>query len=195
LLLVDNLANVDLRAGSSLVLLWAGFGILAARPAAHVALRLRGLRSVMAAALALALFAFGFSAYRQFRSQVDFHGGRRLHLQAELAAAAAAYRESLAWDPDNLIAEIHLGIVEGEGGHFQAALAAWMQVYRQAPRFAGVAHNIGVLLTQTGRPRQALPFLRQALQIDPDSALTREWLGRAEAVALKGQGRISIASP
>jgi hypothetical protein len=186
LLLVDNLANVDLRAGSSPILLWAGLGILAARPAARATLRLGGVRSLLASACVLALLLYGFSAYRQFRGQVDYLQGRRLYSSGDLPAAAAAYRQALGWDPDNLLAACDLGIVESQRGHVSAALSALMLAYSQAPRFAGVAHNLGVLLTQAGRPRQALPFLRQALQINPRSRLTREWLGRAEREAAAG---------
>jgi len=182
-LLIDNLANVDLRAGVSPLFFWAGLGFLAARPAQRAALRLQGWRSAAAAACAAALLVYAFSVFRQMRAQAEYLEGRRFEVGGDLPAAAHCYRRALDWHPDHLIAASHLGLAEARRGRFREALEAWMAVYRQAPRYAGVAHNLGVLLAEHGRPEEALPLLRLAAAADPDNQRTREWLRRAEKAA------------
>jgi DNA-binding transcriptional MerR regulator len=86
------------------------------------------------------------------------------------AAAAAAYRQALAIDPDLADAHLNLGRLLHEGGDPAAAEAHYREALAIDPDDALAAYNLGVALQDQQRPRDAADAYEQALGLDPTLA-------------------------
>lgn len=84
-------------------------------------------------------------------------------------------------------ADAHLGLAacETAGRRFEAAAATLRAADRAEPDNPVVAANLGLVLSDGGRPEEGTPHLRRALALDPDFHQARFYL----AVALARLGR------
>ena len=97
-------------------------------------------------------------------------------------------RKALAIDPIDHEAMFALGVILLEKGQLPQAIRLFTRVIEIQPG-AKVHVNQGIALASSGRPREAVRHLRQALRIDPSYADAHFNL----AVALAGQGRAQEA--
>ncbi|MBV8208828.1 MAG: tetratricopeptide repeat protein [Burkholderiaceae bacterium] len=104
-----------------------------------------------------------------------------------LEAAANAYGQAIALDPERIDARVNLGRLLHEAGRHRQA----ERVYREAIAACGpdplLLYNLGVLLGDAGRIGEAIETYRHALRRDPtlgdahyNLALLYERLGRAK---------------
>jgi len=143
---------------------------LAAAGARLAAARIPGtLRFALAGAVLLGLAAL---TYRQSGDYRD----------AETLYRATLARNPSAWMAHNNLGKELLASPESREEairHFEAALAL-------KPDYAEALNNLGLALSQNGRPREALPYLQKSLQLKPDAHQTHNNLG----IALAGAGRL-----
>lgn len=85
-------------------------------------------------------------------------------------AAAAAYRQALAIDPDLADAHLNLGRLLHEGGDPAAAEVHYRQALAIDPDDALAVYNLGVALQDQQRPRDAADAYERALALDPTLA-------------------------
>jgi Tfp pilus assembly protein PilF len=83
------------------------------------------------------------------------------HMRGDLAAAMAAYRESIALAP-SAEAHTYLGWVLGMQGRLDEAIAECERAIALDPDFGNPYNDIGVYLMYKGLPDQALPWLERA---------------------------------
>ena len=86
------------------------------------------------------------------------------------AEAATAYREVLAFDPENMFALLGVLRVARESGDHEAALAASLAAAEVAPRDAWRWMDVAQELNALGRPLEAEDAYRTILGLDPTNA-------------------------
>jgi predicted Zn-dependent protease len=95
------------------------------------------------------------------------HARRLLERDARLAAQQAG--EILKVVPAHPLARLILGAAHRINGQTQAALAVLEPLAREQPRAAAVHLELGAALSEAGRAAEAVPALRRALLLKPDS--------------------------
>ena len=95
------------------------------------------------------------------------HARRLLERDARLAAQQAG--EILKVAPAHPLARLILGAAHRITGQTQAALAVLEPLAREQPRAAPVHLELGAALGEAGRAAEAVPALRRALLLKPDS--------------------------
>ena len=106
------------------------------------------------------------------------------HLHAgEDAEAANLYRGVLGREPDHSEALHLLGLAEQRLGELDAALLHIAKAVESAPDVGLYRLNLGVLLTEAGRPVDAVAMLRSALDQDDSMIEAHYALGNALAAA------------
>ncbi|MBV9760522.1 MAG: tetratricopeptide repeat protein [Acidobacteriaceae bacterium] len=122
--------------------------------------------------------------------------GRTKYNERRFEEAAHLFTESLALDPRNLKAQTNLGHAYEELGRTEDALAAYKgAVALESDSKAGDAEPyeaLGALLTEEGRPAEALPFLIKAAELASDRAWVQRELGKTY-LALKEPGQARAA--
>src|SRR5262249_13941648 len=103
----------------------------------------------------------------------------RLHQAGQLAEAAAIYRHILDANPRHADALHLLGLVALQGGDRAAALERIDAAIAISGRVAEYHHNRGVALLRLGRPGEAEPSFRRALQLKPAYPEAYNALGNA----------------
>jgi len=115
--------------------------------------------------------------------EVLYSLGRCLYTQNLFAEAETAYSRILQIDPDHLKAEENLGLTyDGENKPEKAEQALRVAVAladKQTKPEEWPYLDLGVFLQDQSRVQEALPLLRKAASIDPNSAVCRTRLGRA----------------
>ena len=107
------------------------------------------------------------------------------HLHAgEDAEAANLYRGVLGREPDHSEALHLLGLAEQRLGELDAALLHIAKAVESAPDVGLYRLNLGVLLTEAGRPVDAVAMLRSALDQDDSMVEVHYALGNALAAAV-----------
>ena len=117
--------------------------------------------------LGVALLRAGHAA----EATVEFEAALRLapgHLQAR-ANLAAAHQQ--------------LGVVDAQAGRMADALAHFETAVRDAPDDAAIRYNLGTAYLATGRPREAVIQLEEALRLNPGLTEARANLDAARRAA------------
>jgi Flp pilus assembly protein TadD len=109
--------------------------------------------------------------------------GRTKYNENRFAEAISAFQQCLKFDPKNVKAEDNLGLSFAGLGHNEEARAAYQQAI--AWQEQSLAKNprpyidLGSLLIDENRPKEAVALLLQAIEIDPRDSKTHEFLGKA----------------
>lgn len=115
--------------------------------------------------------------------------GSDLLEEGNLAGAIAAFREAVARDPEDKLAQYNLGVSLLEAGETETAFEHLQRAAELDPNFRDAHFNLGKLLLERGRFEQAAGHFRRALEIDPqDGEAQLEW-----ALAESRGGRSSEA--
>lgn len=120
---------------------------------------------------------------RWLESHTDDHRVRHILAQAQLNGgrlkeAAVNYRDLVRVDPRDLVAYNNLAWLLGELKDPEA-LSISEQALKLAPKNAAVLDTYGWQLTQAGQPKRAVPYLREALDLVPNSPEIRWHLASA----------------
>ena len=109
--------------------------------------------------------------------------GRTKYNENRFAEAISAFQQCLKLDPRNIKAEDNLGLsFAGLGRNEEAAGAYQQAIDWQAPSLAKNPRpyiDLGSLLIDENRSKDAVTFLLQAIEIDPRDSKTHELLGKA----------------
>lgn len=113
--------------------------------------------------------------------------GRTLGLQGKTAEADEAYREAIRLAPDNPLIRVNWAGLLERTGRVDEAIAQRKQALEVREDFANV-NQIGVLLAQSGRLEEALPYFRRAVQLEPNNRGARSNLQNLERVLQQKAG-------
>ena len=112
-----------------------------------------------------------------------YYLGRTKYNENRFDEAVHAFQQSLKLDPHNVKAEDNLGLafaglgrVEDAAGAYENAIA-WQK--NAATKNPGPYIDMGSLLLDQNRSTEALPYLRQAIEISPVEFKPHELLGKA----------------
>src|SRR5206468_2984619 len=83
--------------------------------------------------------------------------------------------------PQELLPLLQRALADHEAGRTDTAEATYRRILAEHPDNADALHLMGVLLTQRGRPAEALPLLHRASQVAPNFAQGHFHLGQALA--------------
>jgi tetratricopeptide (TPR) repeat protein len=112
-----------------------------------------------------------------------YHLGRTKYSENRFAEAISAFQQCLKLDPKNVKAEDNLGLSFAGLGRKDEAAAAYQQAIAWQAQFPlknpGPYIDMGSLLIDENRPRDALTFLLQATEIAPRDSRAHELLGKA----------------
>jgi predicted O-linked N-acetylglucosamine transferase (SPINDLY family) len=111
------------------------------------------------------------------------------HQAGRRAEAEAIYRQVLARDPEHADALHWLGVLVGEAGDLNGALALLERAAARAPGVPEFQSNLGEFYRRAGRLNEAIVCLERALVLRPDMAVAQGNLGNA----LREAGRIDEA--
>jgi len=109
--------------------------------------------------------------------------GRTKYNENRFAEAISAFQKCLKLDPRNVKAEDNLGLSFAGLGRSEEAAAAYQQAVAwqaQSPEKTPRPYiDLGSLLIDENRPKDAITLLLQAIAIDPRDSKTHELLGKA----------------
>lgn len=118
---------------------------------------------------------------RRSRSvDADIARATKLHRDGQLAQAEALYRGVLRAAPDHFDALHLLGVIEGQNGHFDAALELLRRAVANNPDSAAAHNNLGNTFAGMQRYAAALASFDRALELKPDNPKT--WRNRGTAL-------------
>ena len=102
-------------------------------------------------------------------AQAHYNLGNALFQNGNLSTARAAFQRSIAIDSGYSRAFFNLGVVESKLKNWDNARAAFLSVVRLEPENAGAHLKVGLIYYLIDNdPRKGAPFLRRALELDPD---------------------------
>ncbi|HEX5865900.1 MAG TPA: DUF5672 family protein, partial [Casimicrobiaceae bacterium] len=107
----------------------------------------------------------------------------------DAAAAEAVYRDVLAAEPDNAVAQHFLGVIHYQRGELVTALPLLERAVAAEPREAEFHNNLGLALAAADRETDAIGAYRAALSLKPDHAVAWNNLG----LALQAQNEVRAA--
>lgn len=114
-----------------------------------------------------------------------YYLGRTKYNENRFAEAIQAFERSLNLDPQNVKAEDNLGLAYAGLGRNEEAFAAYQKAieWQQnlAAKNSGPFIDMGSLMLDLNRSVEAIPYLRQALEISPRDSKPHELLGKAHA--------------
>ncbi|MDC8756515.1 tetratricopeptide repeat protein [Janthinobacterium fluminis] len=84
-----------------------------------------------------------------------------------------------------LEAELQEAIAHHQAGRFEQAETRYLDILKAQPYHAIANHNMGLLAGQVGQYAAGLPYLRQALSVNPDEG--QFWLSYADGLIKAGQ--------
>ena len=112
-----------------------------------------------------------------------YHLGRTKYNENRFAEAISAFQQCLKLDAKNVKAEDNLGLsFAGMGRNEEAGAAYQKAIGWQEQSLAKNPHpyiDLGSLLIDENHPKEAVPLLLQAIEIDPRDSKTHELLGKA----------------
>jgi tetratricopeptide (TPR) repeat protein len=112
-----------------------------------------------------------------------YYLGRTKYNESRFAEAADAFLRCLALEPRNVKAQDNLGLSYAGLGRTDAAIAAYeTAIAWQADateKNPGPFLDLGALLLEQNRPREAIPHLREAAALAPQDPRAHEHLGKA----------------
>jgi protein O-mannosyl-transferase len=97
------------------------------------------------------------------------------------AEAAAQFERILAQEPTDADTRTRLGLALAQQGRMVEASREFERASRDHPRHVGALTQLGLSLIELGRPAEAIPYLENAVTLDPASAVAREGLARARS--------------
>jgi Flp pilus assembly protein TadD len=114
-----------------------------------------------------------------------YYLGRTKYNENRFEESAHAFQESLKLDPRNVKAEDNLGLAYAGLGRTADAIVAYYTAIdwqKDAPeKNPGPFIDLASLLLDQNRSEEAIPFLRQAIEIAPQDSKSHELLGKAFA--------------
>ncbi|GGG62954.1 tetratricopeptide repeat protein [Edaphobacter dinghuensis] len=109
--------------------------------------------------------------------------GRAKYNENRFADAIDSFTHALRLNPHDVKSENNLGLSYEGLNRIEDARKAYtmaIQWQQDAPAKSGQPYlNLGVLLTEQGHPEQALPYLQEAVTLEPANPKAHEQLGRA----------------
>jgi tetratricopeptide (TPR) repeat protein len=94
--------------------------------------------------------------------------GRSLYGQKRYQVAEEQFRRALRLKPDDALTQYRLGQCRLEQGDRSGAIAAWQEALRSQPN-ARIHFELGDLLAQEGRTKEALGNLDDAVRLEPQN--------------------------
>jgi tetratricopeptide (TPR) repeat protein len=114
-----------------------------------------------------------------------YYLGRAKYSENRFAEAISAFQQSLKLDPGNVKVEDNLGLAYAGLNRNEEALAAYRNAIswqaQVTPKNSGPYIDLGSLLLDQSQPREAVPYLLQAIEIAPRESQAHELLGKAYA--------------
>jgi tetratricopeptide (TPR) repeat protein len=107
----------------------------------------------------------------------------------DATAAEAIYREVLATDADNAVAQHFLGVIHYQRGELASALPLLQRAAAAKPTEPEFHNNLGLALAAADREHEAISAYRAALTLKPDHATAWNNLG----LALQTQNDVAAA--
>jgi tetratricopeptide (TPR) repeat protein len=112
-----------------------------------------------------------------------YYLGRTKYNENRFEEAVRAFKECLKREPGSIKAEDNLGLAYAALGHADEAIAAYRQAIawqaQKAYKDAGPFLDLGSLLLDERRTREAISYLIEAAQLSPADFKTHEQLGKA----------------
>jgi tetratricopeptide (TPR) repeat protein len=112
-----------------------------------------------------------------------YYLGRARYNENRFAAAISAFEQCLKLSPGNVKAEDNLGLALAGLGRNEEAIAAYRQAMdwqsQSSFKNPGPYIDLGSLLLDESRPEEAVPYLREAIEIAPRESRSHELLGKA----------------
>ncbi len=116
------------------------------------------------------LLASSEGELQDYESSARFRFGILLAGKGELEAAADAYREAIAINPEHSAAHFNLGHVLTESGKFSSAVEAYSKTVELEPNFSGAYSGMGVALARNGEVEAGVVALSKAIELNSASA-------------------------
>jgi Flp pilus assembly protein TadD len=114
-----------------------------------------------------------------------YYLGRTKYNENRFEEAVRAFRQSLKLDPGNVKSEDNLGLAYAGLGRSDEAISAYRTAIEwqsgASTKNPGPFIDLSTLLLDQNRSEEAIPFLRQAIQIAPDDSKPHELLGKGYA--------------
>lgn len=101
------------------------------------------------------------------------------------------YEAAFRFDPGNVQAARHMAFIAARKKHFDVAERWFIEAVRLAPEDADTQFNLGYVLEQMGKPRDALVAFGAATRLKP--TLDRAWYGLGLAHAALGEHALAVA--
>jgi tetratricopeptide (TPR) repeat protein len=93
------------------------------------------------------------------------------------------FKQALAVNKNNVIAQYNLGVYYHEHGRLNEAAACYRRTLELKPDYADALNNIGFLLTSQARYGEAIQYFEAALKARPDAVEARNNIGRVLCMA------------
>ncbi len=111
------------------------------------------------------------------RAEVFTNLGNAYRANNEPVQAAAAYQRAIDLDAAHVEARSQWAGLAFDAGRLADARRAWEAAAVVDPAWPGVMRGLGAVAVREGRPRDALPYLQQALNANPNDVTTNFYLG------------------
>jgi tetratricopeptide (TPR) repeat protein len=125
---------------------------------------------IVAAAIGVLAIVIGLLTSGGGGGSADLARGVSLQEAGQLDAAAAIYREVLAEDPTDVVANYNLGVIAHTRGDLSSAATQYQQVLSIDPRHLASLYNYALLQAGTGQVPAAVDLYRRAIAVQPDHA-------------------------
>ena len=112
----------------------------------------------------------------------SFHAGRRDLQDGNFARAVEEFKKVLTLDPTLLEAEVNLGLAYQSLFEYDLAVRHLAKALHERPNLLGATVIAGMDYLKLGSPEKAIPFLQQAVKLDPSSGEARKALASAYLV-------------
>lgn len=115
----------------------------------------------------------------------SFRAGQEAMKQGQFARAAEDFKKVLAIDPGLVEAEVNLGLAYQSLFEYDLAVRNLTKALRERPNLLGPTVIVGMDYLKLGLPEKAIPYLQQALKLDPSNrdaaqALATSYLGQED---------------
>lgn len=111
-------------------------------------------------------------------AQSHLERGKALSAAGQHAAAAAAYEQAIALDPQRAEAHYRLGLTRRDQEQFSAAIANYRRALALKPDYIEAYNNLGVVLQLENKLEDARACYRRAVELKPDFSQPYINLGR-----------------
>lgn len=130
----------------------------------------------LAISVLLAVCLASFCQTSEDQIEQHFHAGQRAMQQHEFARATEEFKKVLALDPNLIEAEVNLGLAYQSLFDYDLAARHLAKALQQKTNLLGPTVILGMDYLKLGSPQKAIPFLQQALKLDPSNRDAREAL-------------------